>query len=92
MHLVNGFQWSHHDLEFTDLPIPYLNDIDAVDLSIIDGAGELEHSAAAVDHLIRVAKVATEYLTRCAQVKARDVSASLRSVYNRGPKNAVLGK
>ena len=62
MHFVNGFQWSHHNLEFTDLPIPHLNDIDAVDLNIIDGSGELELSGAAIDHLTHVAKVPTEYL------------------------------
>ena len=48
MHFVNGFQWSHHNLEFTDLPIPHLNDIDAVDLNIIDGSGELELSGAEI--------------------------------------------
>lgn len=92
MHFVNGFQWSHHDLEFADLPLPHLNDIDAVDLNIIDGAGELEHSAAAIDHFTHIAKVPTEYLTRGAQIQVGDVSTSLRCVYNRGPKNTVLGK
>ena len=86
MHSVNGFQRSHHDLEFADLPIPYLDDIHAVALNIIDDAGELEHSAAAINHLTHVAKVTIDYLTRRAQIKVRNISASLRRVYNWGPK------
>ena len=68
MHFVNGFQRSHHDLEFADLPIPYLNDINAVDLNIIDRTGKLKHGAATIDHLTHVAEVITEDLTRCAQI------------------------
>ena len=83
MHFVNGFQRPHHDLEFADLPIPHLNDIHAVDLNIVDDAGELEHSAVAVEQLTHVAKVTTEYLTRRAQIQVCDISASLRCVYDR---------
>ena len=68
MHLVNGFQWPHHDFEFANLPIPYLNDINAVDLNTIDRTGELKHVEAGIDHLTYVAKVITEDLARCAQI------------------------
>ena len=92
MHFVSGFQRSDHDLAFADLPILYLNDINAVDLNIIDGAGELRNSAAAIDHLTHIAKVTPEYLTRRTQIQVGDASASLGRVYNGRPKNAVLGK
>ena len=48
MHFVNSFQWPHHDFEIGDLPIPYLNDINAVDLNIIDRTGELKRGAATI--------------------------------------------
>ena len=68
MHFVHSFQWPHHDLEFADLSIPYLNDINTVDLNVVDRTGELKHGAAAIDRFTHVAKVITEDLTRCAQV------------------------
>ena len=68
MNFVNGFQWSHHNLEFADLPASYLNDINAVDLNVIDRTCELKHGAATIEYLTHVAKVITEDLVRCAQI------------------------